>query len=188
MERNPRTAFLLLSYCGFRIRENKNLHWRIWFSQCILKSWQGIAQGMKTRLHKSSESHQRVAKHFREQLREAQANQPDLYLHLPPYFLVAISIVTASPPRPTLPCSSGEQAVSHWNSTAVHTAQTVPQDGEAVRRGRGSGGQTAVSSSLGKTATPVTPHIRSHRITPQSRLYNIQTTPSLNCCWPAFRF
>lgn len=51
---------------------------------------------MKAILHKSSESHQRVAKHFREQLTEAKAKQPDLYLHLPPYFLVAISVLQES--------------------------------------------------------------------------------------------
>lgn len=48
---------------------------------------------METRLHRSSGSHQRVAKHFRAQLTEAQAKRCALYLHLPPHFLVAISVI-----------------------------------------------------------------------------------------------
>lgn len=91
-----KAAFSLLSYCCFGIGENKNLHRQIWVSQSVSESWQEIVRGLKTRLHKSSESHQRVAKHFREQLTEAQANQRVLYLHHLPYILVAISVLQKS--------------------------------------------------------------------------------------------
>lgn len=80
-------------YCCFGIRENINLQQQIWVPQCSSKSWQEIVQGMETRLHRPSGSHQRVAKHFRAQLTEAQAKRCDLYLHLPPHFLVAISVI-----------------------------------------------------------------------------------------------
>lgn len=90
---NHKTAVSLLLYCCFGIRENINLHQQIWIPQCSSESWQGTVQGTRARLHRSSGSHQRVAKHFREQLTEAQAKQPDLYLLIPPHFLVAISVI-----------------------------------------------------------------------------------------------
>lgn len=160
---------------------------------------------MKTRLHKSSESHQRVAKHFREELSEIQANQgdvpasPSLFsgcyfscsgkshfyssLYIPfqnaalislqmrrkigisryscpaPWEKVCFSLifftVSASPPRPTLPCSSGRHAVSYWDGTTVQRHGTTRRGG--ARRGRGSGGQMAFPSGLGKLDTSVTP-------------------------------
>lgn len=79
-----RTTKLLFhcNYCCFGIRENINLHQHIWVPQCSSKICQGTVQGMESRLHRSSGRHQRVAKHFREQLTEAQAKRCDAYLHL----------------------------------------------------------------------------------------------------------
>lgn len=144
---------------------------------------------METRLHRSSGSHQRVAKHFREQLTAAQAKRRDLYLHLPPHFLVAISVIQENyifihpypfhfqnaaffssqmrrniyisiiptllperslflpyflhsaciPPQPTLPCSSGQQAVScgdgQWFSSGVPPCGEV-RGGEEDQEGK----------------------------------------------------
>lgn len=176
---NHKAAVSLLLYCCLEIGENISLHQQIWVPQCSSKSWQGTEEGMETRLHRSSGSHQRVAKHFREQLTAAQAKQRDLYLHLPPHFLAAISVIQENyifihpypfhfqndaflslqmrrniyisiiptllpersffhpyflhrvciPPQPSLPCSSGQQAVScgdgQWFSSGIPPCEEV---------------------------------------------------------------
>lgn len=86
-EKQNKAALPVLLCCCFGISKNKNLHRQIWVSQCI--SYRNLA-GNCTRVkkkkknlsHKSSESHQRVAKHFREQLTGAQTEQPDPYLQI----------------------------------------------------------------------------------------------------------
>jgi len=159
---------------------------------------------MKTRPHKSSQSHQRVAKHFREQLTEPRQSSAICTCVSPAYFLVAISVLqeshvfihpypclfqnaalislqirskiyiscyscpvpseevcfsliffiaSASPPQANPPLQ--QRATSYWDGTTVQWYGTTLWGG--ARRGRGAGGQTAVSSSLGKLAASATP-------------------------------